>query len=204
MGKIIAVAGLIDSGKGTVSEYLAEHHDYRKLAFADKLKDAVAAIFGWPRHLLEGDTRESRLWRETEDTWWSARLGYTVTPRLMLQYMGTEAGRNVFGQDIWIASVEKAILNTNNINHVLTDLRFPNEADLVKRLFGINIRVERGERPDWYDTAVNAPEKMPELYPNVHPSECSLVNYKFDYVIDNNGTLEDLYSKIENILREYK
>ena len=57
---IIGICGLIGSGKGTVADILEQEHGFIKVSFADSLKDAVAAVFGWPRSLLEGDTEESR------------------------------------------------------------------------------------------------------------------------------------------------
>jgi ABC-type oligopeptide transport system ATPase subunit len=57
---IIGIVGFAGSGKGTVGDILVNDHDFTKLSFADAVKDATSAIFGWPRHLLEGDTNESR------------------------------------------------------------------------------------------------------------------------------------------------
>ena len=67
MRKIIGIAGLIGSGKDTVANHLINEHNFQRIKFADKLKDGVSAIFDWPRDLLEGDTDESREWRETPD-----------------------------------------------------------------------------------------------------------------------------------------
>lgn len=61
---IVGICGLIGSGKGTVADMLVGEFGFTKISFADSLKDAVAAVFGWPRNLLEGDTDESRSWRE--------------------------------------------------------------------------------------------------------------------------------------------
>ena len=58
---IIGICGLIGSGKGTVADILVERN-YKKISFADKLKDGVAEVFGWDRAMLEGDTDSSREW----------------------------------------------------------------------------------------------------------------------------------------------
>ena len=71
---IIGICGLIGGGKGTVGDILVEHHNFEKLSFADKLKDAVAHMFDWDRALLEGITDESRKWREQQDDFWSKKL----------------------------------------------------------------------------------------------------------------------------------
>jgi adenylate kinase family enzyme len=69
--KIIGICGFIGSGKGTVADTLVNEYGYTKLSFADTLKDGVAAVFNWDRKLLEGDTKDSRDWRETPDTFWT-------------------------------------------------------------------------------------------------------------------------------------
>jgi len=95
------------------------------------LKDAVAAVFGWDRVLLEGRTKEAREWREQRDEWWSNRLGKDITPRHILQYWGTEVCRQGFHDDIWIASLENKMRKTGD-NIVISDVRFPNEIKAIK------------------------------------------------------------------------
>lgn len=68
---IVGLVGFIGAGKGTVADLLVERHDFFKESFANSLKDACSSIFGWNREMLEGDTPESRAWREQPDKWWS-------------------------------------------------------------------------------------------------------------------------------------
>jgi hypothetical protein len=70
---IIGICGLIGSGKGSVGDILVEQ-GFTKVSFADKLKDGVATIFGWNRAMLEGDTDESRNWREQPDDFGHKKL----------------------------------------------------------------------------------------------------------------------------------
>ena len=122
---IIGLVGFIGSGKGTVGDILVNVYAFKQVAFADPLKDAVASIFKWSRYMLEGDTPESREWRETVDPWWTQRLGYEVSPRLILQRMGTEATRTAIADNIWIAALERRL--DSGSDYVITDVRFPNE-----------------------------------------------------------------------------
>jgi cytidylate kinase len=77
---IIGICGFIGSGKDTIADYLANVRQFRRISFAGTLKDAVSAVFGWDRELLEGRTQQSRAWREQPDEWWSQRLGREITP----------------------------------------------------------------------------------------------------------------------------
>ena len=140
---IIGICGLIGSGKDTIADYLVNIHQFRRESFANTLKDAVSAVFGWDRELLEGRTKHSRAWREQRDEWWSERLGREITPRLMLQLWGTEVCRRGFHDDIWIASLENKLRNSRD-DIVISDCRFPNEIKSIKRTGGMVIRVVRG------------------------------------------------------------
>lgn len=199
---LISVSGLIGSGKDTIADYLVNSHGFLRESWAGTLKDAVAAVFGWDRILLEGKTSESRKWREVPDGWWSARLGVDVTPRRVLQVWGTEVCRNAYHDDIWIASLENKLRKTND-NVVISDSRFPNELESVKRIGGITIRVKRGVDPDWVDYLLKygATEEFKNRWPGIHASEYSSVCAKYDYVIHNDGSIDDLYGKINNLIQ---
>ena len=56
---LVGLCGYIGSGKNAVAEMLVKHHGYEQYSFAKSLKDAVSAVFGWPRELLEGNSPES-------------------------------------------------------------------------------------------------------------------------------------------------
>lgn len=202
---IIGIAGFQGSGKDTIADYLQNIYGFKRDSFASTLKDAVAAIFGWDRELLEGRTKESRAWRETVDQWWATRLGMpNLTPRLVLQLWGTEVARRAFHDDTWIASLENKLTKTHN-DIVITDVRFPNEIRAVKAAGGIVIRVIRGEEPEWYDLAVETNKggfnHMKHAYPDVHPSEWAWIGTDFDAVIDNNADgLDALYAQVKDLV----
>jgi len=203
---IIGICGLIGSGKDTIADYLQNIHQFRRESFAHTLKDAIAAVFGWNRELLEGRTRESREWREQRDEWWSDRLGRNITPRWVLQYWGTEVCRKGFHDNIWIASLENKLRTTHD-DIVISDCRFPNEIAAIRSAGGIVIRVVRGPEPDWYQDAIDTNAGISDAMnfrSDVHPSEWSWIGTNFDAVVDNNADgLDNLYSQIKHLVFVY-
>ena len=207
---IIGVCGFIGSGKDTIADYLTNFHGFRRESFANSLKDAVAQVFGWDRMMLEGRTTQARAWREQVDPWWAERLNMpNLTPRWVLQYWGTEVCRKAFHDDIWIASLENKLRNSKD-DIVISDCRFPNEIKSIKDAGGIVIRVRRGDEPEWYKDAADmnagdrcmnyalAKNRMSKL--GIHASETAWVGTKFDAVMDNNGTIDDLFAQVEHLI----
>ena len=155
---IVGLLGFIGSGKGTVGDILTER-GFTPISFASTLKDVTASLFGWERVLLEGDTEFSRQFREKPDSFWSQEFGKEFTPRLALQLMGTEVGRNVFHPDFWVIKTKQqmhTLMSMGVENFVITDVRFPNEIDMIHHEGGILIEVERGVQPHWVSVAAKA------------------------------------------------
>ena len=206
---IIGFVGFIGSGKDTAADYLVNFHGFRRDSFANTLKDAVAAVFGWDRVLLEGRTKEAREWREQRDEWWSDRLGKDITPRHILQYWGTEVCRQGFHDDIWIASLENKMRKTGD-NIVISDVRFPNEIKAIKNAGGQVVRVVRGADPEWYQDAWNMNQgptnmswsisKMRMEQRKIHASETAWIGKGIDLEIDNNGSIDQLFAQIKNLV----
>ena len=204
---IIGICGLIGAGKDTVADYLVNIHQFRRESFAHTLKDAVAAVFGWDRELLEGRTKESRAWREQVDPWWSARLNMPqLTPRWVLQYWGTEVARRSFHDDLWIASLENKLRKTTD-DVVISDCRFPNEIEAIKSAGGVVVRVVRGPEPEWYATALGAnagiaPDQQLLKQLGVHASETAWIGTDFDAEIDNDQDgLDNLYRQVSELVK---
>ena len=184
---LIGIVGLIGSGKDTVAERLVQKHGYVKDSFAKSLKDAVAAMFNWDREMLEGDTTSSRHCREQPDAYWSERLARPVTPRWVLQHFGTEVMRGQMYDGIWLDSCMGRYKGQNT---VISDTRFVNEINAIKTHGGIIVCVVRGELP----TKKQMQDK------NAHQSEWDWLERDYDITIKNEGTLEDLYAKVDNLI----
>lgn len=214
---IVGLVGFIGSGKGTAGDILKDI-GFTPVSFAKGVKDVASEMFGWPRHLLEGDTQHSREWREVEDKFWSKEFGYSINPRKVLQLIGTEVGRHVFHEDFWVIKLKKFIESSPDQNYVITDVRFGNEMKYISENGGILIEVRRGVQPHWYPVASeankgnNAANEFMKTT-DVHESEWRWIGGPIDHTIENNGSLEDLKNKLEECLiasygnatiREYK
>lgn len=125
-------------------------------------------------------------------------MGRDITPRWVLQYMGTDVMRKHFIDNIWIWSLEKKLAG-NDRPTVITDVRFPNEIRMIQELGGKLIWVRRRPEPEWVDMAINNPTTM-SLRSDVHPSEYEWIGATDYHVIWNDSTLEDLYQRIDQAL----
>ena len=191
---IIGMCGLIGSGKGTVADILIDQYNFKKISFADKLKDAVSEMFEWPRQMVEGVTPQSRDWRERPDPFWSDEIGRNITPRHVLQVFGTECMRHGFFDGVWVSLVKKKIQDNPEINWVLPDTRFPNEVNMIKSIGGSVWRVKRGDDPEWFSKYITE-----DIEPkNTHPSEWAWAKSTFDETIENNSSLSDLETQIKS------
>jgi hypothetical protein len=209
---IVGILGFAGSGKDTVGAMFREA-GYEKASFAATLKDATSSIFGWKRELLEGDTDESRQFRDKADPFWTKHLGYEVTPRKMLQWLGTDACRNVIGDNIWVYSM---LSNMDpNKKYVITDVRFPNEIRMIQEAGGTIIRVRRGPEPEWYNLALSHnhwmasnnsefhvnPNSMSTKHAQVHYSEWAWIGTETDATFDNDSTIDDLRTSVDDFIK---
>ena len=198
---IVGLLGFIGSGKGTAGNMLKDL-GFFPVSFAKGVKDVAAEMFDWPRHLLEGDTDESRNWREQPDAYWSKEFGKSFTPRLALQLLGTQVGRNVFHEDFWVIKMKKYITENKDKNFVITDVRFQNEIKFVHDVGGILIEIQRGIKPHWYNLASKANRgdgKAEQFMLNnsgIHESEWRWIGGSIDHIIENEGSLEDLKNNL--------
>ena len=209
--------------------------------YADKLKDIVCILLGCTREQLEDRVyKETPLGEE----WWYVKLGNSekyklitvqeykdyikgttyifnesdiikITPRLLLQLLGTECGRQIIHPNIWVNATMIDYVNNETYsdlgnlsanfkysNWIITDVRFPNEADAITKRGGINIRIQKESDDYIFDTTGKRiiPNKE---YINTsikeHESETALDFHRFDYIV-NHGTIEALIEQVRKIL----
>lgn len=200
--KNIAITGLKGAGKGTLASHLVNNYNYTELSFAYALKDVLAAVFNWPRHLLEGDTVESRRFRDTVDKWWSKELQVeNFTPRYAMQNIGTELFRDRFCFDIWALVVKRKIQCSKT---VISDLRFRNEYSVVKDNIDLVVKVLPAKLPVWYTIARQALEGdndalrvMQKSFSAVHKSEWETTVLPADIELYNDSSIADLIIQFE-------
>ena len=172
---IIGLSGNIGSGKDTIANYLVEKYNFRKVSFASKLKDIVAILYDWDRIMLEGNTPESREWRERDDEYWK------ISPRKALMYVGTKIFRKHFGEDVWVNIVRKEISKLRG-NVVITDCRYKNEEKMIKDVGGVLIYVDKDNKEQEYE----------------------MKSIDYDICIENNSTKEKLYNEVDSLILKLK
>jgi hypothetical protein len=172
---IIGLSGYARSGKDTVAQLLCLNHNFKRLSFADPMRKAILTLD--PK--VDESTRVSHL---VDDNGWEIAKQNPEVRRL-LQVFGTDVGRNMFGDNVWIDMAFKNIDRDSRV--VIADVRFPNEAKAIKDRGGTVIRINRHNH-----SAVNA-----------HKSEIAMDNYMFDHVVYNDGTLDDLAENIFMLMR---
>jgi len=170
--QVIGISGYARSGKDTVAEKLAEV-GYVRGSFADAIREAL--------YRLNPTVGEELLKAKVDRLGWETAKAIPEV-RELLQRFGTEVGREMFGDNIWIDYLFDSLSDGSKI--VIPDVRYPNEADAITVLGGAVWRVERD--------GVNAI--------NGHISDSAMNDYSFDTVVYNNGTIEELYQWVESEL----
>lgn len=221
---VIGISGRLGSGKDTVGkiiQYLTAedvgadclkriraglsidgHHNstFENKKFAGKLKLIGSILSGVPVENFE-DQEFKKL---------PMSLDWEMTYREFLQKLGTEAMRDGLHKNVWVNALFADYKYYEKYNHafskdgvnygnrtlhypdwLITDMRFPNEMDAVILREGITIRVNRPVH------ALSEENNAVQL----HPSETALDNSEFHYIIDNDGSFEDLMKKVEEILK---
>jgi hypothetical protein len=178
---LVGICGKAGSGKDTIGDFLVEKHKFKKIALADPIKRLVKDVF-----VLDDHTVYDRVAREQELQRWE---GWTV--RKLLQYIGTELFRENIDDAVWVKSLWYRIQDDKDNNYVVTDVRFPNELqyfrDNAKEDEFIAIKVVR----PGFDGGVGLKGHASEAY-----------DLGGDFEVLNDGTIEELYNKVDKLLEE--
>jgi len=176
---VIGIAGYARSGKDTVADYLVEHYGYEKVSFSTPMKEAMYRLN--PR-ITVNEVVNTALRIGVDIYGWEGLKDRSPDIRGLLQRFGTEVGREMFDENFWVDYALNSIEDGSKV--VISDVRYPNEADAIRELGGKVYRVERDG-----------------VFPaNEHASEHALDTYKFDGKIQNNGTIQGLQQNVEQEL----
>jgi hypothetical protein len=178
---IIGLGFKARAGKDTVAAHLVNNYSFVQESFAYPLKEYIGRqICGFNDKQLYGT------WKETVDPEWE------LTPRQMLQLIGTDALRKVVHDDFWVIPMKRKLKeHIRNYQHVvISDVRFFNEINMIRSLKGMLVKVERANLDK-----ITGFEK--------HSSEFQLEDYNaWDFILDNNGTLDELYKKVDDMMKQ--
>tara|TARA_Y100001973_G_C5196436_1_gene334568 strand:+ start:1109 stop:1690 length:582 start_codon:yes stop_codon:yes gene_type:complete len=183
---IIGISGKARTGKDTCAKFIVmaahQHKDecsrFYSYEFARPIKEACRIIFGWDDRHLYGDLKEV------------VDLRFGITPRRAMQTLGTEWGRDMINEEIWIkrANVE----HNQKGNVVISDVRFKNEVKFIHENGGFIIDLHR-KNVD----RINGIEN--------HGSETGVSEFlgPNDVYVDNDGSFEELQEKITSIFNQH-
>lgn len=182
--KLVAFLARRRRGKDECGNYLKKKYNFNCRAFALPVKKSCIEKYGLTNEHFFGDLKE------TKDPFWN------ITPREIMQYEGTEIGRmnmnglfpNI-GQDFWIKTMEKYLLENKDIDIAVTDCRFQNEVDFIHKMGGIVVKINR-----------KSMDQSKNQFDN-HNSELEIDNIKnFDYIINNDYDLQTMFEFLDHII----
>lgn len=178
---LIGLCGAAGSGKGAAANRLVKSHGFIELAFADPLYAAVSAITGKPVGWLK-----DRVHKERPLHWCGGK-----SPRELLQLLGTEFGRSMIHEDIWVTRAMRSVVEARDSGCpgvVITDVRFDNEAVAIREEGGVILEVVRPG-----DGCLSAEAAG-------HASEAGISREHILASIANQGTLSDLDAAVDAVL----
>ena len=174
---IIGITGFANAGKDTTADYIIRKFNYfKKISFADPLKQILINYFGLTYndvYTTEGKNSYNQFWK--------------MTNREIMQKVGTDAMRKGFCFDVWVKVTENILLKYPNQNFIIPDIRFDNQAQMVKRNGGIVIKVNR--------------VGFGGIVQSRHQSEQPISNNLIDFNIKNDY-FDNLYCQTDIILKQ--
>jgi len=184
---LIGLTGCKGSGKDTVGQHLVDNYDFTRLAFADKMYEAIGNLFDITAEQMS-EFKKDGAQIILEIPYHNQNMSSGIPLKLLpwcefLQSFGTAMGRKTFGQDFWVQQWEEELYRNSLAKDrvVATDVCFANEAYRILHLGGIIAEIRRpGHEPDG------------------HVFEEPLQNDLIDVYFDNNGTIDQLHNQIDN------
>lgn len=170
---VIGFAGKARSGKDTAGKYLVDQYHFLRYSFAQPLKDATKIMFHLTEKQIENKEKPAEPWGRS--------------PRELYQKLGTDIARNI-DVNVWVKGAEIFMHNNPGRSIVITDVRFSNEAYWIRNQGGVVIFLESKTRGIYENSS--------------HSSENGLTGEDVDLIIENDGTIEALHEKIEDLRRE--
>lgn len=185
--KIVGLIGLKGSGKDEAAKGLTVC-GWTRVALADEVRAMALDVNPWISWDTEGDHDDGesiRLSRLVEEIGWDRAKNEFKEVRRLLQVLGTEAVRDRFGEEAWTKLAKKKINETEG-PVVVTDVRFPNEADWIREHGGVVVKIER--------------PGLQAAAPDKHRSEAQQAKVVPDYIIFNDGTIEKLQGRLYDLV----
>lgn len=186
--KVIGITGKKFHGKDTAAEIFKLFLGVDKtliMSFASPIKNAIKTLFLLNESQLSGSSKENYCW-----TFNNGEKVNMMTPRIIMQKFG-DAMKSTFGNDIFLKNMKNRIIDCeNNYKYIIiSDVRFNNEAELIKNYGGIIVKIDASKR-------VNNDDK--------HISENGIDNKFIDYYLDNNYYRKNLELEINDIINKIK
>ena len=178
---IIGISGYAQVGKDTVAAYLVEKYGFTRIAFADPIREAVYRLN--PKINI-ADMRGVSLAVAVDGLGWENVKVDSQDARELLQRMGTEVGREMFGDNFWVDQAIKKASQYKDV--VIADVRYPNELEAILGHSGAVWRVVKDGTE-----AVNR-----------HASESALDEYDFEHILFNNDTKQSLYESVDEFMNK--
>jgi hypothetical protein len=181
--RLIGILGKSLSGKTTVTNYIVNNYGWTEKAMADPLKELCKILF-----LLSDNQLTIEEEKERSDPRW-----YGCSPRTMYKYVGTELFRKQLnkimpgiGEDVFVRHLDLWLNQKENVSKciIISDCRFQNEVDYLKKIGAYIIKINR--------SSTDKKDK--------HESENIDSIKGYDIVIENDGSLQQLYSNIDKII----
>lgn len=206
---LIGIGGPLRAGKDEFANVLVREYGFTKLGMSDVLRDALVALNPLVRLEADAPVRlpdgSALAVTEIRAAWLIELVGYTAAKKVrevrrLLQVLGTEVGRNMLGEDVWVNAMELRIdaldrewvtlhpgRESSDHRIVVTGIRFDNELEMIENLGGESLYISRREA-----LAAKA----------THASELSIYPSDFSCQVHNDGTLEELAEAARRCMRD--